>query len=199
MLDAATLPRIDTPQRDTGPATVSAPTPSGNRWHVVYTHPQAERRATQQLAQQGYTAYLPMVTVRRRDRVIRSLFHHIPSPMFPRYAFVRFDAHRDPWTPIMHTLGVRSLLCRPDGTPEPVARGAISALRAAEALAATMTPETSRWAPGMACSLATGVLRDVPAIVLALDGETAYVSMMMLGHLREVSVSLDSLRARDAD
>jgi hypothetical protein len=62
-----------------------------------------------------------------------------------------------------------------------------------------MTPETARWAPGMACSLATEAFRDAPAVVLAIDDDTAYVSMMMLGHLREVSVSLDCLKARDAD
>jgi transcription antitermination factor NusG len=199
MLDAATQPRIHTPQRDTGPADVSAPTPSGNRWHVVYTHPQAERRATQHLAEQGYTAYLPMIAVRRRDNVIRSLLHRVEIPLFPRYAFVQFDAMRDPWMPIMHTLGVRSLLCRPDGTPEPCRAGAVEAVRAVEALAATQLPDRRSWAPGMACSLATGVLRDTPAVVLAIQGDAAYVSMMMLGHLREISVQLDCLKARDAD
>ena len=199
MLDAATATRIHTPQRDTGPAAVSAPTPSGNRWHVVYTHPQAERRAVQHLAQQGYTAYLPMITVRRRDRVIRTLLHHVSTPMFPRYTFVQFDAQRDPWTPVMHTLGVRSLLCRPDGSPEPCRQGAVEAVRAAEALAATPTPDSALWAPGMACSLATGVFHGCPAVVLSVNADMALVSLMMLGHLREVLISVGCLRARDCD
>src|SRR5580765_2304489 len=104
MLDTAAHPTLD---RTTPP---SGSRPPGPRWHVVATHSQAERRATYNLSQQGYETYLPLVTVRRRDAAIRSLLHRVEVPLFAGYAFVRFDATRDPWRPITNTPGVYSLL-----------------------------------------------------------------------------------------
>jgi transcription antitermination factor NusG len=199
MLDAATQPRIHTPQRDTGPADVSAPKPSGNRWHVVYTHPQAERRATQHLAEQGYTAYLPMIVARRRDNVIRSLFHHVPVPLFPRYAFVQFDAMRDPWMPIMHTLGVRSLLCRPDGTPDPCRAGAVEAVRASEDARRHLPAGNGQLAPGVAVSVRKGHMAEMPAIVLSVGQDEARIAVMFLAQLRELTVPLGAIIRREDD
>lgn len=200
MLDAATQPRIHTPQRDTGPAHDQARTPSGNRWHVVYTHPQAERRATQHLTEQGYETYLPLVAVKRRDPVVRSMLHDVQEPLFSRYAFVRFDPSCDPWQPIISTLGVRNLLRRADGIPEPCRQGAVEAVRAAEALAATQPPVGSHWAPGAPCSLPRGyAFGGLPAVVLEVTDDTARICIMFLGQLRTVSVDAKCLMARDND
>lgn len=198
MLDAATQPRIHTPQRDTGPAHDQARTPSGNRWHVVYTNPQAERRATQHLTEQGYQAYLPLVIVRRRDAVIRSLLHNVQVPLFSRYLFVRLDVTRDPWQPIVSTLGVRSLLRRPDGTPEPAARGAVEALQAGDALRATPHPPGAAWRPGAPCSLPRGyAFGGLPAVVLDVGDNKARIAVMFLGQLREIMVDTNCLTTRD--
>ena len=203
MLDANTQPRIHTPQRDTGPAHDQARTPSGNRdtgtrWHVCYTNPQAERRAADNLHQQGYTAYLPLMIVRRRDPIVRSLLHPVQIPLFSRYCFVRFDPTRDPWQPIISTLGVRNLLRRADGIPEPCPDAAISALQAAEALAATQPPDSSQWRPGTPCSLPRGyAFGGLPAVILDVAGDTARICIMFLGQLRTVSVNATCLVARD--
>ena len=133
MLDASTSTRIHTHQRDTAPAHDRRLQPSGNRWFAIYSNPQAERRAADNLHQQNYQTYWPLVAVRRRDNAIRSLLHRVEVPLFPRYLFVSLNL-RDPWTPILSTLGVRNLLRRPDGTPQPVAKGAIEALQALDAL-----------------------------------------------------------------
>ena len=145
-LDASVMAAVDTSQQATGHAYDPARTPSGSRpgprWFVVSTYPQAERRALDHLQQQGYQAYLPLCTIRRRDRVLRTLFHPVEAPLFPSYAFVSFDPQHDPWRPIVNTLGVYALLRRPDGIPNPVARGAVEALRAAQEL--LRTPTTRR-------------------------------------------------------
>jgi transcription antitermination factor NusG len=167
-------------------------------WFCVRTHPQAERWALANLTRQGFETYLPLLAVQRQDRVVATLKHTVLVPLFSTYLFVRFDPH-EPWQAISSTYGVRKLLGEADGNPLPVRGGAVERLQASETQRAMVAPETTRWAPGMACSVSHGAFNAAPAVVLAVNDGMAYVSMLMLGHLREVSVSLDCLRARDAD
>lgn len=201
MLDAATSPRIHTIPQDVAQPTI-APTPSGSRlgprWFVIATYSQAERRAAQNLHDQGYETYLPLVTVRRRDAAIRSLLHRVDVPLFLGYAFVRFDALRDPWRPITNTPGVYRLLTNADGMPEPVARGVVSALQASADARRHQGAENALWAPGTPCSLRRGyAFEGLPAVVLEAADDRARIAVMFLGQLREISVDATCLVARD--
>ena len=179
-----------------------APTPSGSRlagphWFVVSTHPQAERRAVQHLAQQGYTTFLPLYAARRRDRVIRTMFHTIETPLFPSYAFVQFDAHRDPWRPVLNTPGVFDLIRnRCTGMPEPVRAGAVEALEATQDARRSLPAENTQWAPGSVVRVANGIMAGHPGVVTQVGADMALVSLMFLGHLREISLPLDCLEPR---
>ena len=169
----------------------------GPRWFVVSTHPQAERRAVQHLAQQGFTTFLPLYAVRRRDRVIRTLFHTVETPLFPSYCFVQFDAHRDPWRPVLNTPGVYDLLRRRDtGMPQPVVAGAVEALQASQDVRRFLPAQNAQWAPGAACRVANGIMAGHPAVVTAVAEDMALVSLMFLGQLREISLPLDCLSPR---
>ena len=200
-LDAAMNECVATHQQATGHAYDPARTPSGSRpgprWFVVSTYPQAERRALDHLQQQGYDAYLPLCTIRRRDRVQRTLFHLVEVPLFPSYAFVSFDPQHDPWRPIVNTLGVYALLRRPDGIPNPVAMGAVEALQALDALRRSIAPPGALWAPGMPCSPGNGVFTGHPAVVISVDREIAQIALVLFGELRTVSVDVNSLVARE--
>jgi len=202
-LDAAATTRVATHQQATGHAVDIARTPSGSRpgprWFVIASLPQAERRAYQHLQEQGYQAYLPLCTVRRRDRVIRTLFHRIDVPLFAGYLFTRFDANRDPWRPILSTLGVFALIRRPDGMPNPVAEADFQAVQAVEALKRSITPLNASWAPGMPCSPATGTpFAGHPAVVLSVERNIAKVALLLFGELRTVTIDVASLVPRDA-
>jgi transcriptional antiterminator RfaH len=78
-------------------------------WAVCHTHPQAERWALLNLTRQGYEAYLPLMTVTRRDRVVRSMTHRVEVPLFSRYLFVNLQSDQR-WVPVQYTLGVHQLL-----------------------------------------------------------------------------------------
>ena len=163
-------------------------------WYVVTSQPKAERTAHASLHRAGYEPYLPLLTVRRTDRSYHT------SALFPGYLFVRLDLAR-PWYPIRYAPGVYSLLSV-DGIPSICPDGVILALQASEALRATPLPDNASWAPGMPCSLATGPLSGHQGVVTqigrAFGGtDMAFVALMMFGHLREVSVPLDCLKARD--
>jgi transcriptional antiterminator RfaH len=201
-LDASVMAAVDTSQQATGNVGSAPPTPSGSRpgqrWFVVSTYPQAERRALDHLEQQGYQAYLPLCTIRRRDRVLRTLFHPVEVPLFPSYAFVSFDPQHDPWRPIVNTLGVYALLRRPDGIPNPVARGSVEALQALDVLRRSIAPPGTYWAPGTPCSPATGTsFAGHPAVVISVDREIAQIALVLFGELRTVSIAVSSLVARE--
>jgi transcription antitermination factor NusG len=167
----------------------AGPAPCGSYWAVCQTHPSAERWARDNLQRQGYATFLPMCWTLRPDRVTPSLKHRVQRPLFGNYLFVTVDQH---WAPIQHTRGVLRLLMagsRPGIVPEAV----VSALDAVQGLAAPPTP----WEPGTPCSLAVGPLRGHPAVVLRVARETAHLSVMLFGALRQVSAPVAWLVDRE--
>ena len=164
-------------------------------WGVIHTHPQAERWACANLNRAGYRTFLPLHLVKRRDPVTRSMTRLVEVPLFVSYAFVSL-APTDPWVPIRYTPGVHSLLMS-GGKPNINASGAVSALHAVQALAATAGPKEAQWAPGDAVAPAAGPFKGHEAVVLELRGETALIAMLLFGELRQVSVDVNSLVARE--
>lgn len=191
--DSTAIERLGGRPRVATPLSGSRP---GPRWFVVATYSQAERRARQHLTEQGYQAYLPLITVSRRDRHTPTMLHRVEVPLFPAYLFCRFDCFRDPWRPILHTLGVYDLIRKADGMPNPCPDGAIEAVRAGESQLATRAPEIALWAPGTPCSLGKGIMAGHPAVVLAITNDTARVGLMFLGEMRTFRCPVEYLTPR---
>ena len=53
----------------------------------------------------------------------------VEAPFFPRYLFVGFDPHVDPWGAIRHTRGVCALIRHAPDRPTPVPVGVVRAGR----------------------------------------------------------------------
>jgi len=164
------------------------------RWFCVQTHPQAEQWACDNLRRQGYQTYLPMHSVQVRDRVLPTLWHTTIQPLWKGYAFVQFSS-LDPWHPIQSSYGVRRLVGFPN--PAPCPSRVVEALQAGEELRRTLTPREPLWRPGAACKLSDGAFQGHAAVVTAVHHDRALVALLMLGHLREVQVSLGCLVARE--
>lgn len=177
----------------------TATTPSGSRpaarsdWAVIATYRQAESTACRNLERQGYATFLPTALVPRRDRVVRSMVHNVVVPLFSGYAFVRISP-TDPWRPITYTPGVYDLLRDATGKPRYMFAGAVEALEASEHVRRTPTPPDALWSPGRACGLSEGAFRGHGAVVVSVAGESAVVSVLMLGQLRDLCVPLRWLR-----
>jgi len=165
----------------------------GSRWAVCHTHPQAERWAATNLRRQGYNAYLPLRTVLRRDRCLPTHSRPVAVPLWTGYLFVDIGSH---WAPVAHTLGVARLLMA-GPCPHIVPEAVLSALQAGEALRRSITPPGAQWAPGAACSLATGAFAGHPAVVLSVTRHSATVALLLFGELRNVTVGIECLVARD--
>ena len=78
-------------------------------WYVVHTKPRQEQRALANLAQQGYSCYLPLLTIEKLRLGALTL---VQEPLFARYLFIRLDASHSgkSWGPIRSTLGVSCLV-----------------------------------------------------------------------------------------
>jgi transcription antitermination factor NusG len=165
------------------------------RWAVVQTHPQAEHWANSNLLRNGYRTFLPLCTVQRRDRVLPTLKRLVVVPLFSRYLFVQHD-NPDLWRPIRETPGVHCVLT--NGNRIQYARaGDVEAVQASEALRRTPTTPGSLWRPGAPCQPRDGPFQGLPAVVLEVERQIAKVAIVMFGELRQVSVDVNSLVARE--
>ena len=189
MLDVAPDTRLDHHEL------VAKPPECRGNWAVAQTRPQAERWAQSNLRRLGYETYLPLITVRRRDRAIRSLWHRVEIPLFPSYLFVQ-HCNPDLWRPIREAPGVQCvLLC---GNRIQYARaGAVEALRADEALRAAQPPETSQWHPGAAVAVTAGAFFGHPAVIAAVTRKSAIITILIFGSPRNVTVPLSCLTRRE--
>jgi transcription elongation factor/antiterminator RfaH len=94
------------------------------RWFLVHTQPNSERKAELHLGAQGFRTHCPQIqkTIRhaRQLRTVR-------APLFPRYIFLILDLGRDRWLSVRSTIGVSSLFTCED-RPVPVPNGIVEAL-----------------------------------------------------------------------
>ncbi len=98
----------------------------GVRWFVVRTLANQDRRAEQQLIQQAFVTYLPLVE--RSVRHARKI-RQVRAPLFPGYLFIELDLARDRWRCVNSTFGVSSLIMGGD-QPMPVPCGVVEAIMA---------------------------------------------------------------------
>src|SRR3569833_1842969 len=78
-------------------------------WYLVHTKPKQEKCALQNLEQQGYACYLPILPTEKLRHGGRSI---IDEPLFPRYLFIQLGQgiSAKSWSPIRTTKGVSRLV-----------------------------------------------------------------------------------------
>jgi transcriptional antiterminator RfaH len=79
-----------------------------NKWHLIYTKPQQEKVALDNLTRQNYQCYLPLIN---KEKILRGKKILSKEPMFPRYLFIRLshDGQQN-WSPIRSSIGVSHLV-----------------------------------------------------------------------------------------
>ena len=73
------------------------------KWYLLTAKSNQDQRAEDNLLNQGYTVYRPLIRVPRIRKGRRE--YRIES-LFPRYLFVQLDPKQDNWSPIRSTFGV---------------------------------------------------------------------------------------------
>ena len=89
------------------PDTTRAADAGEGAWYVAHCKPRQEEVALENLARQGYAAYLPRLRAlkRRRGRLIS-----LQEPMFPRYLFFRPGTSEQSIAPVRSTLGISAIV-----------------------------------------------------------------------------------------
>ncbi len=80
-----------------------------SHWHLIHTKIRQERVAHDNLAQQGFECFLPLI---RMEKLRRGALQVAQEALFPRYLFIRLDTGpaSPSWAPIRSTVGVSRLV-----------------------------------------------------------------------------------------
>lgn len=159
-------------------------------WYLVHTKPRQERRARENLFNQGYECWLPQL---RAEKVRQRKLVVVDEPLFPRYLFIHLPPGIN-WAPVRSTLGVTTIV-RFGGVPARVPPAVLDALRAEEARRRE-SPVTPQFASGQEVEILTGPFAGVRGVFDIADGESrALVLIEMLQKQARLPVPVAALRA----
>jgi transcriptional antiterminator RfaH len=156
-------------------------------WYLIYSKPQRERLALENLERQGYPSYLPLIRNRRRRK---GRYVSIIEPMFPRYLFVHLSDETDNWGPIRSTIGVANMV-----------RFGMQAARVPDSLIVTMqgrdeegvqtlTPPELK--PGDQVRIVEGVMAGYEAIFQARTSKERVVLLLQLAQDRTARIQVSA-------
>ncbi len=95
-------------------------------WYVIKTKSNQEFKAIQNLFNQGFESFCPLIPFVKK-------FNHklkrFKKPLFPSYVFSLFDINHDRWTSITNTYGVQYLLKNERMYPQKISEEFIKALK----------------------------------------------------------------------
>jgi transcriptional antiterminator RfaH len=160
-------------------------TPEENRhWYVIHTKPRQELRALENLQQQSFEVYLPLV---KSEKLQRGKLVTIEEPLFKRYLFVCFNAELSPWHVIRNTFGVSELV-RMGGQLARVPVAIIDRLKQFET-----TPQ-ALFNNGETLRVTDGPFQNLEVVFDMQDGDSrAIVLIELLNKTQRVAVNLNSL------
>lgn len=160
-------------------------------WIVVNTHPHKERFAVENLTNQAFTSYCPII--RTRVRHARKTME-VSRPLFPGYLFVALDPIRERWRPILSTLGIRTIIRNGD-LPSRVDGRFISSLKAREVDGAIVKP-TQPYIIGQAVRISGGAFDGLAAKVIAMNEKDRVVVLLdLLNRTVKAHLTIDQLRS----
>lgn len=161
------------------------------QWFAAHTQARAEGKALAHLRRQGFTAYLPQYLKRRRHA---RRIDWIPSPLFPRYLFIRMDLGACRWRAVRSTIGMSGLVCQGE-RPVAVPPDVVDELRAREDDKGfvELNP-VSELAPGAPVRIDRGPFADLVGRFAGLtDHERVIVLLNLLGRQVRAKVPQDAV------
>ena len=160
-------------------------------WYLIHTKPRQENIALENLQQQGYTCYLPLLNV---EKIRRGKLAVVLEALFPRYLFIQLDTalSSQSWTPIRSTKGVNRLVAF-GGQPAKVDEVLVSVLKLTE----ENQPERLQkmFTEGDKVQLTHGAFAGLEGIYQMADGESrAMVLIEILSKPVRIAVGPAELR-----
>lgn len=145
-------------------------------WCAVYTQPQAEALACQQLQKQSFEVYAPVYLKERRHA---RKVDWLRKPLFPRYIFVKL-LENSRWRSIRSTIGVSDLVFCGD-KPAEVDPCIIDGIKQREdAKGLVQLPEPAGFSPGDLVRITKAGLGDLMGIFEKHDDKDRVVVLLDL-------------------
>jgi transcriptional antiterminator RfaH len=161
------------------------------KWYAINTKPRQENVALENLERQGFTAFLPMIKVKKRQR---GKWTDKIEPLFPRYLFIQLTMFEDNFAPIRSTFGVHKII-RFGEYPAQVPTDLVQALIAnQDNLLGIQKPKIPVFNKGDKVTVINGPLKGLTGIVENDSGEERVIMMLnLLGRENVLSVETDNL------
>lgn len=165
---------------------------SGKEWFVVSTRPRQEQVALVNLERQGYCAYLPRLTTKKRRR---GQWQSVCEPLFPGYLFVQLALGQDNIAPIRSTFGARDLVRFGKHTPS-LDSSLIDWFRQQEQQQGSALPDTAAglFKRGVPVAILNGPFAGLPAVYeMPTSTERALLLITMLGRQASLECHLNDI------
>lgn len=156
-------------------------------WYVVYCRAQQQFRAEQNLVNQGYRCFLPVIQV---EKIKKGKRITSPEALFPNYLFIYLSCTHDNWAPIRSTRGVLRLVAF-GGTPIAISQSFVEQLQQRLDTA----PCISALQAGDRVRVDVGAYAGIDAIFQAFDGEERVIILLnLLNQPQQVRVAAATIR-----
>lgn len=160
-------------------------------WYLIYTKPRQEKCALQNLEQQGYACFLPILPT---EKIQQGAIVVADEPLFPRYLFIQLDTSQSAksWVPIRSTRGVSRLVTF-GNEPAKVDARLVELLRAKDE--EDQGQPIRLFAQGERVTLTEGAFAGLEAIYEMNDGESRVMVLIeFLSKSVKMSVAPSILR-----
>lgn len=163
---------------------------SDKSWYLIYTKPRQERLAQENLDNQGYMTYLPLIQRNRKRNGKRTT---TVEAFFPRYLFISLNTTTDNWAPIRSTFGVANIV-RFTQYPSIVSDSLISLLMSNENPDTGLYDENFKFKLGDGVRITDGALVGYEGLFKARSGEERVIVLLnVMGNQTAVKVDVDAL------
>ena len=167
-----------------------------NNWHLLMTKPNEDKRAEENLLNQGYELFRPVLrqfAVRKGKQVV------VIKPLFPRYLFIRLDDALSDWGTIRSTRGVAGLV-RFTELPAKVPDSLIALIKS-QCIEGNVIDTTHEkpfvYNKGDEIEITEGGFRGIKAIIKEQIAQDRVLLLLnLLGKEQEIEVSLNQVKSR---
>ena len=159
-------------------------------WYLIHTKPRLEQCALENLQNQGYECFLPIIRV---EKLRRGKLVEVDEPLFPRYFFIKLDTgkHAQSWHPIRSTKGVSRLVSFGQ-EPAKVSDDLVALIHEQ---CSTNAVQQRHFTPGETVQITDGAFVGLEAIYQMSDGEQRVMVLLNIMS-KPVQLSLEPTEVR---
>ncbi|HAW94465.1 MULTISPECIES: transcription/translation regulatory transformer protein RfaH [unclassified Arsukibacterium] len=147
-----------------------------NCWYLLYCKPRQEQRAQQHLANQGFSSFVPVLTV---NKLKAGKQVKVTEPMFPRYLFLQISSEQLNLSTIRSTRGVTDFV-RFGQQLAQVPNSLITTLSQQQMAQQQQEDQNQPFKPGDELTVLNGPFSGIQAVYQLADGDKRSIVLLNL-------------------